>query len=258
MCADLGARTTRAELDAMRFLGIQPIRALVVVPRLLAATLVSILPNSIVVVGITAGFMLSLFVQNGHPGAVVAGMTLLTGLPEILILLIEAAVRVTAGLIACYKGISVGGGPAGVGNAVNKPWVRVRGALSHQRGGRGRRGHDVITQSWLSRLDQSANNPRFSRARCTRSVRPSYCRGEMRLVAQMSFGTGALAMIGGVTSAYFSVRIGRDDLGVDAGAAGPVTPGCDQLTILGFGGVTLDFGACPWCRGMSWLPLRAS
>jgi phospholipid/cholesterol/gamma-HCH transport system permease protein len=29
----------------------------------------------------------------------------------------------TAGLIACYKGISVGGGPAGVGNAVNETVV---------------------------------------------------------------------------------------------------------------------------------------
>ena len=28
-----------------------------------------------------------------------------------------------AGLIACYKGMSVGGGPAGVGNAVNETVV---------------------------------------------------------------------------------------------------------------------------------------
>lgn len=124
MCADLGARTIREELDAMRVLGIQPIQALVV-PRVLAATLVSILLNSIVaVVGITGGFVFSVFVQNVTPGAFVAGMTLLTGLPEILISLVKAALfGVTAGLIACYKGISVGGGPAGVGNAVNETVV---------------------------------------------------------------------------------------------------------------------------------------
>ena len=29
----------------------------------------------------------------------------------------------SAGMIACYKGISVGGGPAGVGNAVNETVV---------------------------------------------------------------------------------------------------------------------------------------
>lgn len=124
MCADLGARTIREELDAMRVLGIDPIQALVV-PRVLAATLVSVLLNSIVaVVGITGGFIFSVFVQNVTPGAFVAGMTLLTGLPEIVISLIKAALfGVTAGLIACYKGISVGGGPAGVGNAVNETVV---------------------------------------------------------------------------------------------------------------------------------------
>lgn len=124
MCADLGARTIREELDAMRVLGIQPIQALVV-PRVLAATLVSVLLNSIVaVVGITGGFVFSVFVQNVTPGAFIAGMTLLTGLPEIVISLIKAALfGLVAGLIACYKGISVGGGPAGVGNAVNETVV---------------------------------------------------------------------------------------------------------------------------------------
>ena len=41
MCADLGARTIREELDALRVMGIDPIQALVV-PRVLAATLVSL------------------------------------------------------------------------------------------------------------------------------------------------------------------------------------------------------------------------
>lgn len=124
MCADLGARTIREELDAMRVLGIEPIQALVV-PRVLAATLVSVLLNSIVaVVGITGGFVFSVFVQNVTPGAFVAGMTLLTGLPEIVISLVKATLfGLVAGLIACYKGISVGGGPAGVGNAVNETVV---------------------------------------------------------------------------------------------------------------------------------------
>ena len=40
MCADLGARTIREELDALRVMGINPIQALVV-PRVLAATVVA-------------------------------------------------------------------------------------------------------------------------------------------------------------------------------------------------------------------------
>ena len=41
MCADLGARTIRDELDALRVMGINPIQALVV-PRVLAATTVAL------------------------------------------------------------------------------------------------------------------------------------------------------------------------------------------------------------------------
>jgi phospholipid/cholesterol/gamma-HCH transport system permease protein len=49
---------------------------------------------------------------------------LLVGLPEMLISVVKAALfGLAASLIACYKGISVGGGPAGVGNAVNETVV---------------------------------------------------------------------------------------------------------------------------------------
>jgi phospholipid/cholesterol/gamma-HCH transport system permease protein len=124
MCADLGARTIREELDAMRVMGINPIQALVV-PRVWAGTLVALMLNSLVaVVGIAGGFVFSVFVQHVTPGAFVAGMTLLTGLPEIIISLCKAALfGMAASLIACYKGTSVDGGPAGVGNAVNETVV---------------------------------------------------------------------------------------------------------------------------------------
>ena len=46
MCADLGARTIREELDAMRVMGINPIQALVV-PRVLAATVVALMLSAI-------------------------------------------------------------------------------------------------------------------------------------------------------------------------------------------------------------------
>jgi phospholipid/cholesterol/gamma-HCH transport system permease protein len=44
MCADLGARTIREEIDAMKVIGVDPIQALVV-PRVIAATFVA-LPNN--------------------------------------------------------------------------------------------------------------------------------------------------------------------------------------------------------------------
>jgi len=130
MCADLGARTIREELDALRVLGINPIQALVV-PRVLAATLVAFLLASLVtMVGIIGGFFFSVFFQHVTPGAFAAGLTLLVGGQQVVVCLLKAAIfGLTAGLIACYKGISVGGGPAGVGNAVNETVVYTFMAL---------------------------------------------------------------------------------------------------------------------------------
>jgi phospholipid/cholesterol/gamma-HCH transport system permease protein len=124
MCADLGARAIREELDALRVLSINPIQALVV-PRVLALTLVSVLLASVVtMVGISAAYFFSVFVQHLSPGAFASNLPLLVGVPEVVICLSKAALFGLAGsLIACYKGMSVGGGPAGVGNAVNETVV---------------------------------------------------------------------------------------------------------------------------------------
>ena len=124
MCADLGARTIREELDAMRVMGLNPVHSLVV-PRVLAATVVALFLSGIVtIVGLTGAFAFSVFIQHVSPGSFVASLTLLTGLPEVVISFVKAGLfGLAAGLIACYKGISVGGGPAGVGNAVNETVV---------------------------------------------------------------------------------------------------------------------------------------
>ncbi len=121
MCADLGARTIREELDALRVMGIDPIRALVV-PRVLAATTVSLaLSATVILIGLTGAYFFTVYVQHVSPGAFVAGLTLIIGTTDVVIALIKAALfGLSAGLIACYKGISVRGGPAGVGIAVNE------------------------------------------------------------------------------------------------------------------------------------------
>ncbi|MGV0715705.1 ABC transporter permease [Mycolicibacterium sp. XJ662] len=124
MCADLGARTIREEIDALRVMGIDPIHAMVV-PRVLAATFAAVVLSSIVsVVGLLGSFFFAVFVQNVTPGAFAAGLTLITGLADVVVAIIKAALfGLAAGLIACYKGISVKGGPAAVGNAVNETVV---------------------------------------------------------------------------------------------------------------------------------------
>jgi phospholipid/cholesterol/gamma-HCH transport system permease protein len=124
MCADLGARTIREELDALRVMGINPIQTLVV-PRVLAATTVSLaLASTVIMVGLTGAYLFAVFAQHVSAGAFVAGLTTLTGAKDVVIALTKATVfGGTAGLIACYRGITVAGGPAGVGNAVNETVV---------------------------------------------------------------------------------------------------------------------------------------
>jgi phospholipid/cholesterol/gamma-HCH transport system permease protein len=124
MCADLGARTIREELDAQRVMGIDPIQSLVI-PRVLAATTVSVaLIGVVILVGMIASFFFCVFVLNVSAGVFVSGMTVVTGLGDVLVSVVKAFLfGLAAGLIACYKGISVGGGPAGVGNAVNETVV---------------------------------------------------------------------------------------------------------------------------------------
>jgi len=105
-------------------MGIDPIRALVV-PRVLAAMLVSLaLSATVILVGLTGAYVFTVYVQNVSPGAFASGLTLIIGSTDVVIALIKAALfGLSAGLIACYKGISVSGGPAGVGNAVNETVV---------------------------------------------------------------------------------------------------------------------------------------
>jgi phospholipid/cholesterol/gamma-HCH transport system permease protein len=78
----------------------------------------------VILVGIAGGFLFSVFVQDVTPGAFAGGMTIITGLADVVTALVKAGLfGLAAGLIACYKGISVKGGPAGVGNAVNETVV---------------------------------------------------------------------------------------------------------------------------------------
>ena len=124
ICADLGARTIREEIDAMEVLGIDPVKRLVV-PRVAASTFVALLLNGLVcTIGILGGFLFSVLLQGVNPGAFVNGITLLTGLGELVLAQVKAGVfGMLAGLVACYKGLYVRGGPKEVGNAVNETVV---------------------------------------------------------------------------------------------------------------------------------------
>jgi len=124
MCADLGARTIREEIDALRVMGLDPVHSLLV-PRVAALTVNALLLNSVTTAtGLAADYAFTVYLQHVTPGAFASSLTLLVGLRESLIAIAKAVLfGVAAGLIACYKGITVGGGPQGVGNAVNETVV---------------------------------------------------------------------------------------------------------------------------------------
>jgi phospholipid/cholesterol/gamma-HCH transport system permease protein len=124
IAADLGSRKIREELDAMMVLGIDPIQRLVV-PRVLACMLVAVFLNGLVsVVGVLGGYVFNVLLQNGTPGAYLASFTALAQLPDLWQGMIKAVVfGLIAAIVAAYKGMNAGGGPKGVGDAVNESVV---------------------------------------------------------------------------------------------------------------------------------------
>lgn len=124
ICADLGSRTIREEIDAMKVLGINPIHRLCV-PRVLASTVIAMFLNGLVsAVGLAGGYIATVYMQGASAGQYVTSISVLTGLNDFLLSEFKAAVfGLLAGLVACHLGLNVRGGPKGVGDAVNQTVV---------------------------------------------------------------------------------------------------------------------------------------
>lgn len=124
MCADIGSRKIREEIDAMEVLGINPLHRLVV-PRMFACAFIGLFLNGLVsVVGLIGGYFFNVVLQDGTPGAYLASFNAIAQLPDLLQAEFKAFVfGLTAGLVAAYKGLNAKGGPKGVGDAVNQTVV---------------------------------------------------------------------------------------------------------------------------------------
>ena len=124
ICADLGSRKIREELDAMEIMGVSVIRRLVV-PRFIAAVLIGVLLTGVVCfVGYIAGFVFNVVVQGGAPGSFVATFASFATVSDLVLTLIKAVVYgAIVAVVACEKGLNTKGGPAGVANAVNSTVV---------------------------------------------------------------------------------------------------------------------------------------
>src|SRR6266536_4566850 len=104
MCADLGSRRIREEIDAMEVLGIDPVQRLIM-PRVMAAIIVAILLDAIVsVAGIAGGWFFAVVVQHGTTSSYFSSFNELSQLPDLFMALIKAAVFCfVGGTVAFYK-----------------------------------------------------------------------------------------------------------------------------------------------------------
>ncbi|MCL2542292.1 MAG: ABC transporter permease [Nocardioidaceae bacterium] len=124
ICADLGARTIRDEIDAMKVIGLDPVQRLVV-PRVLACVLAAVLLNGLVsVVGVLGGYFFNVVVQGGTPGAYLSSFTALAQISDLWVGELKAVMfGFLAGVVAAYRGLNTKPGPKGVGESVNQSVV---------------------------------------------------------------------------------------------------------------------------------------
>jgi phospholipid/cholesterol/gamma-HCH transport system permease protein len=123
MCADLGARKVREELDALVVLGIDPVKSLVV-PRFLSLVTITSLFNVFALVFGTLGGLLASLASGAPQAAFFTTYFANASALELGASFVKTAVF--GGIIAivcCYKGLNASGGAEGVGRAVNQAVV---------------------------------------------------------------------------------------------------------------------------------------
>ena len=130
MTADIGSRKIRDEISAMQVMSVDPLKDLVV-PRVIAAALATVLMTAIVIVGgIFGGYVYAVVVKGTNSGAFFQGFGTLARLPDLYLALAKGFVfGVVAAAISAWKGLYAKAGPSGVGMAVNRGVVLTLLAL---------------------------------------------------------------------------------------------------------------------------------
>ena len=124
MCADLGARKIREELEALKVLGVEEMRGLVL-PRVVAMTLVGpILGTFTLFVAWFATYLATPIAFHDSTVTTAAFVTtfkaFVSPLDMINFVVKLMCAGFLVGLVCCYKGIRSSGGAEGVGRAVNE------------------------------------------------------------------------------------------------------------------------------------------
>ncbi len=124
ICADLGARKIREELDALEVMGIPVVQRLVM-PRAIATTIMGILITGLVMFfTIVTTLLVSSVVMSLPPGTYLASVSALAHPSDMALSMFKAAVfAIITTTVAADRGFRVRTGPAGVGDAVTSAVV---------------------------------------------------------------------------------------------------------------------------------------
>jgi phospholipid/cholesterol/gamma-HCH transport system permease protein len=124
ICSDLGARTVREEIDALKVMGISPVQRLVA-PRVVAALLVAMLLTVIVAMtAMTTAFAMNVGSGTISSGAYIESFVSFSQPSDLFLAEFKALVfGFIATIVAAHKGLTASGGPKGVADAVNQAVV---------------------------------------------------------------------------------------------------------------------------------------
>lgn len=124
VCADLGARTVREEIDAMKVMGINPVQRLVA-PRIAATVAVALMLNVIVAfTAMATGFLLNVGKGTISSGSYIGSFVAFSQTSDLWLAEFKAALfGFVATTVAAHKGLNASGGPKGVADAVNQAVV---------------------------------------------------------------------------------------------------------------------------------------
>ncbi len=120
VATDLGARTIREEVDALRVMGVNPVQRLVT-PRLAAIVFVApVLCSFIIFMGLAAGYAINVGFQSGTPGSYIASFASFASISDFGVAVLKTWLfGVVVILVACQRGLEAKGGARGVADAVN-------------------------------------------------------------------------------------------------------------------------------------------
>ncbi|WP_231894328.1 MULTISPECIES: MlaE family ABC transporter permease [Gordonia] len=120
IAADLGARSIREEIDAMRVMGVDPVQRLVL-PRFIAILLISpILCVVIVASAVLAGYSLAVTVNGVVPGSFWQSFGAFASSTDLYFAIGKTVIfGMLIVIISSLRGLEAKGGPRGVADAVN-------------------------------------------------------------------------------------------------------------------------------------------